>query len=94
MQKTMIQLGLLIAMTAGTAFGQVGLFANIPVISSAAANFAVKAPTLTINGQTFGVPHTVTLGGTPLTVQSFTQCVAVAILPPGGGAKAPIGWCW
>src|SRR5271165_5384946 len=77
MQKTRVQLGLLIAMTAGTAFSQ-------PVISSATSNFAVNPPTLTINGKNFGaLLPTVTLGGAPLTVQSFTPSVAVATLPPG-----------
>jgi hypothetical protein len=47
MQKVRIQLGLLIAITAGTAFGQ-------PVITSANPNFLVNPPTLTINGKNFG----------------------------------------
>jgi hypothetical protein len=83
MQKTRIQLGLLIAMTGGIAFGQIVPWAGT-AISSATANFAVNPPTLTINGQNFGaVPPTVTLGGTRLTVQSFTPSVVVATLPPG-----------
>ena len=77
MQKMRIQLGLLIVVTAGTAFGQ-------PVISSAAANFLVNPPVLTITGKNFGaVAPSVTLGGTPLTVQSFTPSMAVATLPTG-----------
>ena len=78
MQKTKIQLAVLVAITAGTAFGQA------PVISSAAPNLAVNPPTLTIYGHNFGaVQPTVTLGGTPLTIQSFTQLVVVATLRAG-----------
>jgi len=74
-KTTIIPLALPIAVTASTTFGQ---FGPTPVISSAAANFAVNPPPLTITGQSFGaVAPTVILDGTPLTVQSFTQSVAV-----------------
>ena len=56
MHKTSIKLGLLIAIAAGTAFGEAS------VISSAMANFAVNPPTLTINGEDFDAGRpTVTL---------------------------------
>jgi hypothetical protein len=74
MRKTRIPIGLLIALTAGMTYGQDGQSATTPVITSAQANFAVTPATLTINGQNFGaVQPTVTLAGTPLTVQTFTQ---------------------
>ena len=83
MPKTRIPIGLLIAITAGMIYGQGGS-TNTPVISSAQANFAVTPATLTINGQNFGaVQPTVTLAGTPLTVQTFSQFFAVALLLPG-----------
>jgi hypothetical protein len=73
MQKTIIPIALLIALTACTAFGQ---FGPAPVISGAAANFAVNPPALTITGQNFGaVQPTVTVDGIALPVHSFTQTV-------------------
>jgi hypothetical protein len=64
MQRPGIQLGLLVATTSRIALGQDKPLANVPVIRSTASNFAVKPPTLTINGKNVGaVPLTVVLGG-------------------------------
>jgi hypothetical protein len=55
-----------------------------PVILNVTANLAPPPGTLTIVGQNFGsVQPTVTLGGTALTVESFTATTAVADLPAG-----------
>jgi len=60
------------------------------VISSTMPNFAVEPQTLTINGKNVGaVALTVTLGGTSLTVQSFTQLVAVALAPESEPRSGP-----
>jgi hypothetical protein len=79
----MRKLEIFMCLWATAAWGQAAGQANSPINYSVMANFAVSPATLTIAGQNFGsIQPSVTLGGTPHPVVTFSPTSVVADLPP------------
>ena len=91
LKKTVLCVGIFVlTLTMYGSFAMAAKWADTPsgldlMITSVYVNFESAPETIIINGQNFnnGYPPVVTLGGKPITVQSYTAVQIIAQLPAG-----------